>query len=453
MGLLPGARWSAAIVSIAVEAAVLLVCVGAFIIRQLYWKRLSSPWLVTLLLALLCIAGLSIAIAPGNRLESVKNANSIFRFVPLAFLGIWLRYRPREIRCMVRLFASLCMLQITMAVLQFAIPAVAKSTTVPHLMVEAGTGQVIAAAAGAKAGAVYGLAQTAPEFALLLGLSVILAIAYLSNNGRYRIAGWSFAIMAFSGILLSYKRGAAIIAILIGIGVLLVQKPLHRTAILLVLLFMFTGTLALSVAQLQPQLRYVPGYEAIQHDVGIKANFESLLTEQFWKSNLRNSRAWAITVAWPRVMEQTPLLGYGPNESASVAQLIEDAPELKRLDRYRSFADVQWIAINLYFGTLFVALFLIFLLAIFKRVIRMKGGLSPGQGWIQAAAQGAIIYAILVALLYRSWSFDEFSFWFWLLCGLAMSGPERHRATRDGPIGGAHHRDRFKPPRGVQQAR
>lgn len=415
--LMPGLGLANYVVVLA-ELAVAVLVIGGAALNIQRPMSLSIWFGIAALGIMLLLAILSIVLNRGDYLVELRELNALFRFTPLLFLPLFLRLNAREARYLAGGLVFVLAVHVVFSLLQAASPVVRNLTQVQRHVYDASAGGFVAAASGAKAGAVFGLFDTAPGYALLLGLGLVVVLPQVFFQHDSRVRRSLFVILGAVALFLSYKRGV-ILATVAACAWMLLRDAAPKYKVLGVCLVL-PALAAMGIALSGINAEFVSGYQARENDVGLEKNFETLLSDEFWERNLQGSRGWAITQAWPRIAVHSGLVGLGADRKAATDALVRRSDELGRLERYQAFEDVYWVALTLYFGPLFVLAAFLLLYTIHRRLGARCRVQDPRALAINVAASGAVVYLFMANFLYQALDFDVFTFWLWLILGIGI---------------------------------
>jgi hypothetical protein len=403
-------------------AGALLALVAGHLVRA---RGLARTPLDLALAAFVGLALASLALSGGAWLAGLVNLRVLLRFVPVYYLAVWLAPGPRARRRLLVLVLASAGAQCLLGLLQRAQGGVRELWLPRAARFEAGGfSREFAALGGLEQGAVLGTTDHSVGFALLVLVGATLSAAlWLAGAGsrRGRLALAALVTLAPVVILASFSRATlfAFGLVMLALALFARGRPelrrLAPAALVLTPLF--------AAAALLGNDGRAGGGPVKEKETRVTpfASVEALFTREYL-ATAEASRLWVLAAVGAEVVRSAGWLGLGPDEDHAKRELARaGGARLHRLLAYRAFEDVYWVALLAYYGVLGLAAFAWVLACLAPaawRVARAPDAWERALGWSVVCLLGVLVP---LSFLAPTLDFRTFSFYFWLLAGVAAA--------------------------------
>jgi hypothetical protein len=390
-------------------ALLLLVVDRSFKRQPLVRTPLDKP-----LLGLLLVALISLVLNQSPLVGSLVSMRPFVRYVLLFYLVANLTLSDRDVMLLLRLIVWAGLLQLLLGVVQAGgHPAVYAFFSPRTTAVEvAGYSKTfILVERGRELGALFGTLGDTLLFGLFL---MIVMVVVLVRFGLRSVVARGLLLAIFCAIALSYSRAATLAA---GVGFLVWVRYRYgvRSLVRLLLIGGILGGLLLTA--LSDQSGGYANPRKKQQD--IIENMTGIFTPEYIEV-AKKQRLGALIGTLPTVLNNRPLVGYGPDQEHAIEGLNASQTSflLKVLDQ-GGFKDVYWVAFTAFYGIAGLVL----LGLVFYRLQRAGVRAWYGDGDRLTRQLGllmAVLVPMTVFLLFfnRAIEFRAYGVYFWLFAGL-----------------------------------
>lgn len=382
--------------------------------------------------------GLFVLIALGTLVASrgalfggLLNIRVLLRYVAVFYVAVNMDLSAREIRWILGAIVAAGILEGAIALAQFVGGPSLRAFFSPPLGVSASLGELNLTefANTLKIGAVAGTIGKPAALGLFLIVAVTIALALWQERTLSLTLAAPGILVMIGGIVVAYKRGELLLmALAFALFLLFNLRLRSRIYSLIGIMLVFVIAFSMVALSLQQADELIQPRE---QQLGIAEHFQQLLTRNFWAHTVQFSRGWLLVNVGGHMIEEARLIGYGSDTVRARELLIQEDPSLERLTTFKVFEDVYWVAMLVYYGILGLVVFL-------TGYARTVWNLLPSidrPGIHAAVGTAAAIIAIVTlpaAFLERVFELRAYSFYLWLLLGLATSLVVRSRMEADG---------------------
>jgi len=416
-----GSGWIAKAISFFPDLVICGILISFLLVVFLSEKSLrwSNIYLFIIPFLVVCAVSLS-QLKPDYFIEGVLNTRSLIRYFIVLFVVLHLKIEDKHLRKFIFLIIALGVLEGVIASAQsFSDAPLLKYILPEDMFYEQFAGQVKTLKVGASVGTLAG--PTALASFLLIPLTTVMAYGLQSRLTWYSatIYGGSF-FMIFLGMVVSLKRAPVIMAVM---ALLLCLFLLKRYKVLV------TSTVAVSlVLLLMFYLVFVNdghGWDssmAREKKIPYLHYFQNVMSPDYWRNSAENSRMFFIEHVGREAVLYNSIWGYGPVEPYTKTLMVQQNPELYYLFGYDAFKDVYWIAMLCFYGPLGLLTFVATLLyAIFASYRSLFRAYSQSCKTIFLTVIVVCALSLLYGFVARVFELRAFSFFLWLLIGLALN--------------------------------
>jgi hypothetical protein len=392
------------------------------------------PTLFDMSLALfLSVALLSTMYNEGRLVNGMINLRTMLRYSTVYYIVVlsgWVA-SEKQIEKLIKIIVMIALIQALLSVVQHFMgdKFITDYFGTFKIQGEIDSAQLQISGIGKKMGAAVGTFGKPAAMAFFMVLAATFAIALsLEVPGRIQLRWAVVYICIVIGILMSYKRGELLLALMAPMVVAWLLR--HWKFIRLSLLaapFALLLLVALIVADLQSSTGYVKEKEQLISPV---QSFTQLFTSEYWNRTASASRGWMIGVVGKEVLSSFRLAGYGADEDNARAILASKGGAFGKLTEWHAFDDVYIIATLTYYGPLGVGILLFGFLDIFsagKFALRYSSSKNRLTGVVICSS---LLLMSLGSFLERILELRAFAFSFWVLAAIVVMNKRRLQSCR-----------------------
>ncbi len=403
-----------------VSEILIYLTLGLVLVRRMWsGEPLRKTPIDIFFILFLIVALLSILVNESPLFGSLVNIRVLIRYIFLFYLVSNLDFSPAQVSGMVRLIIVLGIIEVLIGALQFVVGEPLNQFLLPRQsefnIAGIGRGFVLVNQ-GREIGAIFGTLGDTLFFALFM---LIVLAAYLSTIERLLAVHFIFWGVIFLAVNFAYARAVAFAILVMLLWFYNVRYGLSKLLVRLFPLITLSLLLLLSNVIGQKTNYIHPDKE----EVSIVENLMGVFTKEYIRL-AQNSRLGAVLDIPPTVLANRPILGYGPDETATIERLNASSPSYlhKTLKSSGGFEDVYWAAMLAYYGIIGVILWILMFHALYRFARRVYENSSEkvARG-IAITMICLVIVSIALLFFYRILEFRIFSFYFWLLAGLLVS--------------------------------
>ncbi|MGA9532965.1 MAG: O-antigen ligase family protein [Anaerolineales bacterium] len=389
-----------------------------------------TPLDIPIVLFVLIALGTLVA-SRGALFGGILNIRVLLRYVAVFYVVVNMDLSAREIRWILGAIVAAGVVEGAIALAQFVGGPSLQAFFSPPLGVSASLGELDLTefANTLKIGAVAGTIGKPAALGLFLIVAVTIALALWQERSLNLIYAGPGILVMIAGVVVTYKRGELLLmalafALFLLFNLRLRSRIYSLIGIVLVLVIAFT-MVALSLQQadelIQPR----------EQQLGVVEHFQQLLTRNFWAHTAQFSRGWLLVNVGGHMIQEVRLIGYGSDTVRARELLIQEDPSLERLTTFKVFEDVYWVAMLVYYGILGM---IVFLTGYARTVWNILPSIDrPGiNAAVGTAAAIIAIVTLPAAFLERVFELRAYSFYLWLLMGLAISLVNRSKMDAAG---------------------
>lgn len=394
----------------------MLLVIKRVLNNRFFHRTAIDLWLIFFILAALASTIINAAPIPG----SFINLRAILRYTVLFYLVVNLNLTDRQKQKILKIILGIGVFQILLGVLQLGSHGALDSFLLPPRIdfeVAGISREGAIFTQGREIGSIFG--TLGDTIFLALFLLIVLAV-YLGRANKLNLRVWLSIATILIAINYTFARGVVLASLAMVFIFLLIRWGKDRliiAAAFLIPFFIVGGYFLVSSAAI-----YRDFNNPLFEEVGIIDNLTGIFTIDYFE-RAQNQRLGALLGIPPTVLFHKPLLGFGPDEETTIAELNDSEPNfLYREVVQKGFEDVYWTAILAYFGILGLAAFAMLLLSIFLSAIKIrKQSMTAGTKQIATIVLMLITLTPFLLFFYRVLEFRSFSLYFWLLTGLMFS--------------------------------
>lgn len=385
------------------------------------------------LVLFLCVALWSTFYNEGRMLNGLLNLRTMLRYVTVYYLIVlsgWVA-SEKQIQRLIRVIILLALIQAALSVVQHFMgdKFITDYFGTFRLEGELDNVQLQIAGMGKKMGAAVGTFGKPAAMAFFMVLAATFASALaLEVPGKVRLRWGVVYLCIVVGILMSYKRGELLLALMAPVVVAWFLR--HWKFIRLSLLaapFALLLVVATVVVDLQSSSGYVNEKKELVSPV---QSFTQLFTAEYWQKTTSASRGWMIGVVGREVLSSFKLAGYGADEDKARAILAAKGGAFGKLTEWHAFDDVYIIATLTYYGPLGLGIFLFGFIEIFAAGKFVLKHSPPKTRLTGAVVCATLLMMFLGAFLERLLELRAFTFSFWVLAAMVVMN---RRWVKQGP--------------------
>lgn len=388
------------------------------------WKFHRSPLEMPLLL-FVGVAILSIVFNQAPLLGSFVNLRALLRYVVIFYLVLNMDLSHHEIRLLINAVLGIAVIQIGIGAIQILTDGAINSFLLPASpLLEVGgiSRNYVLLDRGREIGSIFG---TLGDTILFAAYMLVMLTIFL---GRFRIFSPVHILFVIAILLaanFAYAR-AVVFAMLLALLILFrLRIGQNRTflASLLVIPFVIIGLFLFINSPLVYSEYKNPAFS----ETTILENLTGVFTVNYVE-HAQAQRLGALLGIPPTVLANEPLLGYGPDELNTIKRLNESYPNyLVRTVVQKGFEDVYWVAMLAYYGIFGVFAFAWLLFAIFRSALFIFNNARDRLTYELSTSVICLVGVTPFLLFFdRVLEFRGYSFYFWLVVGLAFASSIRH---------------------------
>jgi hypothetical protein len=412
------------------EATIYLLL--AFMIFHCFWtnRRLRRTPIDIPLLALICIALLSIFVNNAPVLSGLINFRTLIRFIAVYYIVVNLNIDEVQARRLVKVIIIIAACESVLGIVQhfFGI----SSFWLPRqtdLEIAGYKKEFKVLSGDIERGAVIGTFEYTVSLALYLLISGVMVLVSAYSRRHYVIRRKSVAIVLmicfFMAVSFTYSRGVFFSMVL---AVPLVLYFLRRRRMLLFLAGIAFLSMPVVILLTHGNVRYV---KVKKQYVSPLYNLQMIFSSEYLNKT-KEQRQWLLKEVGGTLIRTGTLIGYSPDTKTAEQKIVNSASGgLRRLISVKAFEDVFWVAMLAYYGIIGLGLFLIILYRLFKSSLWvLKFSNRPIFGEIGGGMVVLICLSLPLTFLIRTFEPRSFAFYFWMFAGLTMAEYIRLKEVR-----------------------
>lgn len=359
---------------------------------------------------------LTIIINQSSFYNSLLNLKAMIRYIFLINIIFFCKPSERQALNFIRLVIALAFIQATIGYFQFLGGEAVRDMFKPRYLVEETDLTFTALMSGTDT---FGTMAYTINYAsyLLVGMVFFISFSKRLNIGLFTLyVGIAYFMIA---LYLSNSRSAFIAA---SMAIILYYSMIGR----LTKLSYFRIVAITAVLLLLTYLFVEKGTTNVDFWYFLSPNFYDMLESQ----RLGMLRVFQAAFGDPRL-----LFGLSPDKSFVVDHIVHNykLPPLLAETSVRYIEDVFWVALIFYYGLIGVALLLLFLIHIYKKLreLERSGIITDFQQNMISSCKILLFLLIPMNFLNQTLKVRHFSFYLWLIIGFSLSVQTRQRIGKD----------------------
>ncbi len=414
-----------------IEASVYLVLAAVVLVRLSTGRGLTRTPIDAPLLVILAIVAITVAVNNAPLVGSLMNLRSALRYAAVFYLVVNIGLSRRQVHMLLSVILVSGAVQILAGLIQWQAGYNLKVWMLPYTVDADIVGQTRNFAIvkrGREIGSVFGTLGDTLYYGLFL--LVVLSVA-LPRVTRWR--GWhtAEAVAMALGTAYSFSRAAVILT-----GMTLLSFTGYRLGMRRVLAACCVAA-ALGLAILAGSLQMDTSSKAFRHPRNARLSILNNMTNIFsaeYLERAKRQRIGAVFGVAPTVLMNAPVLGYGPDEEHTIRQLNQEPKNrLYKAMAKEGFEDVYWVSLLCYTGLagVIAVLWLGARMAWTCAAVASTARYDPTVRWAALAAMCIVLQAAGLMWFNRVPEIRSFSFYFWLLPGLAFAAWSAQHVSPD----------------------
>jgi len=409
------------------EALLLIILIALFTVRLLSrrgWKR--TP-LDTPLLIFIGVGALSAIVNQVPPLVAVLGLRILLRYVLLFYLVVQIGFSRKATRSLIIAVLGVASVVIGIGLAQALIgPSLTEvlyvsETKVGTTVLRGGVSSDVSLARGRYIFSTLGRYDALGLYAVVI-LLLLLAL-YIYYPRRRGVLRWLVLATGICLVLTMSRTSWLGMYAALWSWALLSKKKLVIGLLFTLLLVLIT---LVGIAYFFPHLvRYYPGAELSQASILTRA-LELFSPRYFEVSAYSGGRLFTLHFVGRRILEQAPLLGFGPGHFGSLTATYFgfSTADLLGVEERQVYLvnDVNWITILGQYGLTGALAFLVMFIALLRYARRMHGHLSdPLAKSTALACAGSIVTLLVTGFFGPNFEQRVISMYVWLIAGLMVA--------------------------------
>lgn len=357
------------------------------------------------------------------------NIRAVLRYIALFYIVVNIRLTGKQISGLFNLILIIAGINLIIGFAQRFIGEPFYSFFAPDAINADIAGQsrgFILVRRGREIGAIYGALSDTLFFGLFL---VISWIVYLSRAKRITLGIIAAFIIVVTAVGFSYSRIALLTIPLVAFIFYYWRYGTARTVLLSVIGITVLAWAAIFL--IEPSENFV---NARHEQRSVIEDLAGVFTIDYLTTALYHQRLGHLIGTIPTILMNRPILGYGPNQEATVEQLNNSSPSFLYFGlNAKGFEDVYWMALLAYYGLIGTAAIIAVLVITYRKARALfQASIDAVQQSVALVAMALVVVTTLLLFLNQVLEFRVYGFYFWLLVGLMFNqyGNSRYQRKR-----------------------